>query len=86
MCCNNYKIPSVLTKFCRMNLTNEKTTIGRELLTKPYLYFLLLPLTNELLNFLTLKNTKELVKSLNRSNMPFVLNFEPITIGILQKI
>ena len=50
--------------------------------TKPHLH----PFINEFLNFLTPKNTEELVKSLNRSNMFFVLNFEPITIGILQKI
>ena len=78
------------TKRVNETLQNEfnerKNHDKKKILTKPHLHFLLLFFTNEFLNFLTLKNTEEFVKSLNRSNMPFVLNFEPITIGIPQKI
>ena len=42
----------------------------------------LFPFFNEHLNFLTPKNMEKFVKNLNRSNMLFVLNFEPIMIGI----
>ena len=54
---------------------NENTMIKRKLLPQP----LLTP--NEFLNFLIPKNMEELVRSLNRSNMFFVPNFEPIMTG-----
>ena len=45
----------------------------------------LLPLFNELLNFLTLKNMEELAKNSNRSNMLCVLNFGQIMTGTPRK-
>ena len=47
----------------------------------PYFF----PFFNEHLSFLTPKNMEKVVKSLNRSNMFFVLNFEPIMTGIPPK-
>ena len=47
--------------------------------------FFLTPPLNEHLNFLIPKNIEELVKSLNRSNMRFLSNSEPIMTGIPQK-
>ena len=45
----------------------------------------LFPLFNEHWNFLTTKNIEKFVKNLNRSNIFFVLNFEPKMIDIPQK-
>ena len=61
-----------------MNSINEKTIIKSKFL--PQLF--LIPTLNEFLNFLIPKNIEELVKSLNRSNIFLVLNFEQIMTGI----
>ena len=58
---------------------NEKNIIKRKFLPQ----FYLTPTLNKLLNFLIPKNMEGFVKSVNRSNIFFVLNFEPIMIGIL---
>ena len=69
----------------RVNETLENEFNERENHNKKKFLPQLLPPLNEHLNFLIPKYIKKLVKSLNRSSMFFVLNFEPIMTGILQK-
>ena len=56
-------------------LHERKNHDKKKAFTQPFLT------PNEFLNFLIPKNMEELVKSLNRSNMFLVLNFEPTMIG-----
>ena len=63
------------------NELNERTNFDKKNLPQ----FHLTPNFNELLNSLIPKIMGEFVKSLNRSNIYFVLNFEPIMTGTTQK-
>ena len=74
-----WKTLNVSAKLWKMNSTNEKTMIEKKFLPQFF------PPFNEHLNFLIPKNIKRLVKSLNGSNMFFLLNFEPIMTTISQK-
>ena len=72
------KITKRVNEILKMNLTSKNTMIKRIFLPPIFLT----PFFIELFNSLITKNREKFVKSLNRTNIFFVLNFEPIMIGI----